>query len=213
MAALAIHEHLFAQEPSDGAEPLALANLKVSSGSGARAASTNTLSVRHSAPPPNVIVAKPTTTRPGVAATTMRNEPRSSTAVEEQRDVPIGNVVRRPDPTPLDYWFDVRQQWEGVVTSVGGDAGDEFTVVLRDVSHADAPEYEAVLSMEEISEDDLPLLKEGAVLYWTIGYKTRAGTRERVSTIRLRRLPAWSRADIKRVQRRAQELDELFKSE
>jgi hypothetical protein len=81
------------------------------------------------------------------------------------------------------------------------------------VNAYNAPEYEAVLSTEEISEDDLPLLKEGAVLYWTIGYKTRTGTRERVSTVRLRRLPVWSRAEIARVRSQAHELDDLFRTE
>jgi hypothetical protein len=37
------------------------------------------------------------------------------------------------------------------------------------------------------------------------------GTRERVSTIRLRRLPAWSRSDIERVRKETHELDDLFK--
>jgi len=201
---------LITSEPTAGAEPFALANLKLASASAPdQTATTNTLSGRHSATPPNVIVSRPTTTRPWAAAT-MREATGTSTSLEYQKALPLGNVVRLPNPTPLDYWFDVRQQWEGVVTSMGD---DEFSVVLRDVSRAEASEYEAVLSKEEISEDDLPLLKAGAVLYWTIGYKTRAGTRERVSTIRLRRLPAWSRADIERVKRQAGELDDLFKAE
>jgi hypothetical protein len=120
-------------------------------------------------------------------------------------------VLRPPVWSSLEYAFDVRQQWEGVVTKV---EGDEFTVVLRDVRNSDAPEYEAVLPIEEVADDDLPLLVPGGVLYWTIGYEqTRTGQRKRVSTIRLRRLPAWSRGDMARVEQRARALDGLFRDE
>lgn len=119
--------------------------------------------------------------------------------------------IRVPAPAPLTYTFELRQQWEGVVTNI---ARDEFTVVLRDLVSRHAPEIEAVLPLEEVPDDDLKLLKRGAVLYWTIGYEqTQAGQRKRVSTIRLRRLPAWSRADVDRVAKRAKELDELFSDE
>jgi|CZKU01.1.fsa_nt_gi hypothetical protein len=213
---------------SERAEPLVPGNVKPSPGAGEqRASKANTLSVRHT-DHPSVIVgsfaprlplelttgparAVPSTNAQGTSVRgTWWPKVASIGSVEPRADRPVDHVVRLPDPTSLGYWYDVRQQWEGVVTSIGG---DEFSVVLRDLVREDALEYEAVLSAEEISEDDLPLLKEGAVLYWTIGYKTRAGTRERVSTIRFRRLPTWSRADIARTQKRAHEFDDLFKSE
>jgi hypothetical protein len=103
---------------------------------------------------------------------------------------------------------EVHQQWEGVVSSIDG---DEFSVVLRDLTHPDGGEHEAVLPIEEIPEDDLPLLQVGAVLYWTIGYRqSRTGQRDRVSSICLRKSPAWTRADIARVQREARALDDLW---
>jgi hypothetical protein len=39
-------------------------------------------------------------------------------SVGQRRSSLAETVVRLPDPSPLDYSFDVRQQWEGVVTSV-----------------------------------------------------------------------------------------------
>jgi hypothetical protein len=135
------------------------------------------------------------------------------TALAQARDLapesPFTPVVLRVRPKQLEYTFDVRQQWEGVVTNVDA---TEFTVVLRDVRDAAAPEYEAILPLEEIAPDDLSLLVAGAVLYWTIGYQqTRAGQVSRSSTIRLRRLPSWSRRDIARVEERARELDGFFR--
>ena len=215
MTAQASIQHSLAFEPSGAAETLAPANVKSLFGTTELIpAKANTASVNYTDPPPNVIVpfSALSATRPGVLTTsTATREPLGgATSLEEKRAFSAENLVRLPTQTPIDYWYDVRQQWEGVVTSVGS---DEFVVVLRDLRRDEAPEYEAVLPIEELSEDDLPLPKDGAVLYWTIGYKTRAGTKERVSTIRLRRLPAWSSADIKRVQKEARELDDLFKDE
>ncbi len=184
-------------EISAGAEPFARANRAQANAKGVASTEpkAHTLSLPLSAPPPDVVVGWPRTATPELAATaTMSQPPGASTSVGQRRSSLAETVVRLPDPSPLDYCFDVRQQWEGVVTNVDH---EEFSVVLRDILRGSEPEYEAVLSIEEVSEDDLPLLKEGAVLYWTIGYKTRTGTRERVSTIRLRH--AWSRSDIERV--------------
>jgi hypothetical protein len=116
--------------------------------------------------------------------------------------------VRLPSPSALPYSFEVRQQWEGVVTSV---SADEFSVVLRDIINPSSPEMDAVLPTEEVAEDDLELLQRGAVLYWTIGYEqTHTGQRRRISNLRFRRLPAWSRADIQRVKETAREFGEIF---
>jgi hypothetical protein len=117
--------------------------------------------------------------------------------------------VRVPETevTPAAYAFDMRGQWEGTVTHVGA---DDFSVVLRDIFNPGAKEYEAVFSVDEVADDDRDLLKEGAILYWTIGYQQRRGQRLRVSEVRLRRLPAWSRADLARVEKAARELDDLF---
>jgi len=109
--------------------------------------------------------------------------------------------------TPAEYAFDMRGQWEGTVTQI---SADEFSVVLRDIMNPGGEEYDAVFSIDEVADDDRGLLKEGAILYWTIGYEQRRGGRRRYSELRLRRLPAWSRADLARVERESRELDDLF---
>jgi hypothetical protein len=92
------------------------------------------------------------------------------------------------------------QSWEGVVLDV-----HEGSFVARLVDVADMhPEEEVTLSRDELSDFDLELLEPGAILYWTIGYLQRArGSRERVSRIRLRRLPAWSRLELAEARERA----------
>lgn len=85
----------------------------------------------------------------------------------------------------------VLQQWQGTVSEVNG---DEVTGVLRDWTDPTKPDEEVTVSIQEFSPDDQPLLAAGTVFYWSIGYRTRRGTRERVSSFQLRRTPAPSAA-------------------
>jgi hypothetical protein len=84
------------------------------------------------------------------------------------------------------------QSWEGVVLKV---TDDTFYVRLVDLS-GNRAEEEMELEKQELSDFDLELLETGAIFYWTIGYRVKLprGARERVSQIRFRRLPAWSRS-------------------
>jgi hypothetical protein len=117
---------------------------------------------------------------------------------------PRDKVVRLPNRAVPDYSFSLRQQWEGVVVRVDG---DEFTAVLRDLVDPRNPEYEAILPVEDVDSEDAVLLKPGAVLYWSIGYeRTRTGQYKRVSILRLRRMPAWSRRDVQNVTARTKAL-------
>jgi hypothetical protein len=199
-------------EPYGRAEPFAVVNTKQAADEESRPKAHTLTPLRLSAPPPNVIMTPPA--RHGVTETsgtsgTSFAQPQIATLLAQRPDRPVENVVRLPAPTAPEYSFDLRQQWEGVVTEV---ERDEFTVVLRDTLNPDAPEFDATLPLEEVTADDFPLLQPGAVLYWAIGYeRTRTGQVKRVSTIRLRRLPAWSKADIERVDRRARDLDVLFR--
>lgn len=83
------------------------------------------------------------------------------------------------------------------------------TFVARVVDQTgDHPEEEIELPKDDLSPFEIDLLEEGAVFYWTIGYRQRLprGQRERISRIRLRRLPAWSRAELAAARSRAEAL-------
>ncbi|WP_155942703.1 hypothetical protein [Pseudoxanthomonas suwonensis] len=96
------------------------------------------------------------------------------------------------------------QFWEGIVLDV---EDDEITVRLTDKTSGQ-PDCEASLSLSEVDEEDRDLVREGAVFYWHVGYEMRPSGRKRSSMIRFRRMPAWTKTDLKRVENRA---DELFK--
>lgn len=75
---------------------------------------------------------------------------------------------------------------EGVVLEVRQDEFDARLVDLDD----DEDDLDATFAIEELSPDDVPLLRPGAVFYWTIGYlDDQVRRRTRVSDLRFRRLP------------------------
>jgi hypothetical protein len=104
--------------------------------------------------------------------------------------------------------FEVLQKWEGVVTSVGTDS---FVARLRDLSFYSEEDEEAEFPIEEISQADIALLAPGAVFYWCVGYwDTVIGQRRRASEIRFRRLPTWSKMQLQKARKEAEELSELL---
>jgi hypothetical protein len=146
-----------------------------------------------------------------------RNNPELPTAgrraVETQADLkPMPTVTPLvPMRTASARRFEVLQQWEGVIKEVGG---DYILADLRDLTDPHAPMEEAEIYLDEISPADLPLLREGGVFYWTIGRERRKGGQIcRVSEIRLRRLPKWSRRLLRLAERRAEAMLEQFKAD
>ncbi len=104
--------------------------------------------------------------------------------------------------------FEVLQKWEGVVISVGTDS---FVARLRDLSFYSEEDEEAEFPIEEISQADIALLAPGAVFYWCVGYwDTVIGQRRRASEIRFRRLPTWSKMQLEKARKEAEELSELL---
>jgi hypothetical protein len=84
-------------------------------------------------------------------------------------------------------------------------SGQTFWARLYDRT-TDARDEEAEFFLDDVSVDDLPLLAPGAVFYWSVGYfDSPTRERSRQSLLRFRRLPAWSRKDIARLQARVAE--------
>lgn len=105
--------------------------------------------------------------------------------------------------------FQVLQQWEGEVTAI---SRDRFTAIIRDRTNRSQPDEEVELPVEEVSPDDRALLELGAVFYWNIGReRTAYGQVKRVSEIRFRRLPMWTKQDLRAIESEAKELRKLFR--
>ncbi len=108
--------------------------------------------------------------------------------------------------------FRLLQMWEGRVLSIDTEK-NEFSAVISDKTNTVFPDEQLTLSVEEVSRNDLQLLQEGAVFYWSIGYADYPGRpRTRESRIRFRRLPKWTHRELKKAREKGAELAEIFSS-
>jgi hypothetical protein len=93
--------------------------------------------------------------------------------------------------------LEVLNTWEGAVISIDRQA-QTFTARLYDLTNNTRDVSEAEFAIEDVSANDIDLLKVGGVFRWMIGYRKHSfGQRERISAIKFRRLPAWTFDDIK----------------
>ena len=118
----------------------------------------------------------------------------------------VGRSLRVPRAKTLSSRPDDRyillKKYEGFVS---GRSNDGFSARLFETA-GDYPALEAEFDLEELSETDRELAVEGAPLVWTIGYRYDGSTRKRESVIYLRRLPAWSAAEVAQAKKATEEL-------
>lgn len=113
------------------------------------------------------------------------------------------------DTRPLDDFFS-KQKYEGIVLSVNDET---FIARLRNLTEK-LPDEEAEFSIEDLSPDDLPLLSEGAMFYWNIGYRDMVGgQRIACHMINFRRLPRWTDQDLAAAEKQSRSLYEWLSSE
>lgn len=132
-------------------------------------------------------------------------------AIEDSEEV--GNIIKQKEEVihlkpvaGIRSRFLELQKWEGIVTEV---SKDSFVGRLIDLTEK-SQDLEAEFSIDEVHQEDRPLVGAGAVFYWTIGYKEDRGQRIRASMIRFRRLPAWQKEEIEAAKRDAKYIKDLF---
>ena len=108
--------------------------------------------------------------------------------------------------------FVAEQMWDGVVIGVGKDT---FEAKLRDKSSGSKYAEIGEFPIDDIQEDELSLLKEGAVFSLSIGYRITEGRqRSRETALLFRRLPVWSEKTVSDARKKAAEVvKELKKSD
>jgi hypothetical protein len=149
------------------------------------------------------------TLQAGTTGTPLFRECAPSTMLTEQA-TSLSSIYAAPVLVPKQVYSEVPrfislQKWEGSVLEIGEES---FTARLIDLTQEGVDE-EAEFSKEEVAESDLPLFKPGAIFYWNIGYEdSLTGQRTRVSMMRFRRLPVWSKEELRAAKREAIRLRE-----
>ena len=127
-----------------------------------------------------------------------------STAASGPEPVEPIEPVRVPTLVDVKQTFELIQRWEGVVERVDA---QEFEAELSDLTDPTLANEAATFSLRQVSDEDLPLVAPGAAFYWCIGYAvSEGGQRSCTSIIRFRRLPRWTRRDIKSLQQQGSAL-------
>jgi hypothetical protein len=118
---------------------------------------------------------------------------------DEQREQDV--LVRLPDLCLSPLKVTVLQRWIGRVEAV---YAERFVAVTTDATNPRNPAEEVEFDLAEVSEGDRPLVAEGAMFYWSIGYRdSPGGQRERISSLRFVRSPRLREATLKRIFERA----------
>jgi hypothetical protein len=121
-------------------------------------------------------------------------------------------AVKTPTHQPQSRFLP-QNEWEGVVEKI--DVNDaSFSARLDDITNPATPQEYAEFYLDDVSQDDMPLVQIGAVFRWVIGKREdQFGTIERTSKIVFRRLPAYSVADIEKANARAEHLSSGIRGE
>ncbi|MCW5790245.1 MAG: hypothetical protein KIT72_07485 [Polyangiaceae bacterium] len=113
----------------------------------------------------------------------------------------VVRIIPRVNPSGL---FTTTGRWEGVVEHIDEGTG-EFDVRMVDLLHDEGDDLFMTFSVDDVSREDVPMVKQGAIFYWVVGYYDNvSGQRTRIAELKFRRLPARRSTDLARARERAQ---------
>lgn len=123
--------------------------------------------------------------------------------------LPRLSEVARSDPgRPLRTR--IIRRWMGVVE----DVLDDLFIGRLSPSENGGEDLVAEFTTDEVSEDDVPLLRPGAWFYVNVAKQTFAdGRQATISSVRFRRLSRWSEEELQIAQERAAKVAELLEHE
>ncbi|MBI1211870.1 MAG: hypothetical protein GC190_10440 [Alphaproteobacteria bacterium] len=135
------------------------------------------------------------------AATPIANGSSSGQPITDPDALPNDLPARLASRDPYVAGFQASNEWDGYVSAIGETT---FEVELVDLRDPTGGRIKAEIPIEELDEDARKRLAIGQVLRWVVGYEiTRSGQKKRASIILIRRLPRWTKNEIKSAQSEA----------
>ena len=120
---------------------------------------------------------------------------------ETSSDVALTKRYLPPRPVfvtkPSDADAVVIQLWEGRVLSV--DDASKSMQVLLSAKVVTMPDHTAQIELQWVAEQDLELVRPGAVFYLTLYRQLRKGSVKNAQELRFRRRPTWSKQQIQSI--------------
>lgn len=128
---------------------------------------------------------------------------------ENKQQDPVAFPI--PDTPRPGYHLQSLCRWEGTIVRL---RGQTLIARLRNLDNPSSPLKTASIALDEVSDDDKAHAVVGSIFYWVIGYRIESyGQKSLTSSIRFRRLPAWTKRDLQRVQTMSRELESLFSND
>lgn len=90
------------------------------------------------------------------------------------------------------------QIWEGIVESFDLQAWTMEVSLEAKLSHM--PKHAATISLDWVHDQDMALINRGAVFYLTLYKQMERSTVRNSQEIRFRRMPSWSRTQIRQIE-------------
>ena len=84
-------------------------------------------------------------------------------------------------------------RWVCYVTAINKDT---FTANVKELRSDTEIFEEAEYEIQDLDDEDVKMLKIGAVFYWSMGFEYRNGTKKKESFIRFKRLPVFTEKQI-----------------
>lgn len=122
------------------------------------------------------------------------------------------NLVVKMDKNALsqkDFSVSI-QKWIGYVKEIHTES---FVAILNDVNNPTTNEIAEFSIHDDISKEDIQLLKTGAIFYWSIGYHTQNGQRKKESFIRFKRSVPFTEEDVDKIADNAEQLNRRIRWE
>ena len=95
----------------------------------------------------------------------------------------------------------VLEIWEGTVVEC--DWGARVMEVLLDAKMSEMPRHTGQIELQWVTDQDMDLVRPGAVFYLTLFKQTQRGTIHNAQELRFRRRPSWSKEQLERMRRDA----------